>query len=270
MRVQYPHSYADQSSIEPLPADAKPLPNPYGNPDNIYYRVPRPEPAKPGYPGLRIEILIKDRHIVQLIYDYNGQDPVVDLEFEIDNYCSKHHVHERVHDLPEVQAVAQRYLKESDKEDIMAGLGELESWVDAPFTPLLEALTKKGYKVTNVEYNFSTNHEEGFIGISLSIPSGLPGMYLMLNGPGVYDDAQGEDPGFDSVTALDIDQTVSVVIDANKINKPSIDVLPPTYFNPVKNIVTYSIEIGEVPSEVKDRVISEMEAIINTIKQHNA
>ena len=125
MRQEFPHSYATPNNIVEVPPDAKPLPG-NGPFDKIYYRVAAR--AAEG-PGIKIEVFIKDDNIIDLILNYNGEDPVADLEFEIDNYCGDHDVLWRVHNLPEVKEAERHFnpdtLEENDKEDIMAGLDEL-------------------------------------------------------------------------------------------------------------------------------------------------
>ena len=128
MRTEFPHSYATSNNIVEVPPGAKPLPpiSPNEPFDKIYYRVAAR--AAEG-PGIKIEVFIKDDNIIDLILNYNGDDPVADLEFEIDNYCGDHDVLWRVHNLPEVKEAEHHFnpntLEENDKEDIMAGLDEL-------------------------------------------------------------------------------------------------------------------------------------------------
>ena len=157
MRVEFPHSYATEKNIVNVPLDAKPLPpiSPNEPFDNIYYRVAFREVNGP---GIKIEIFIKNYDIIDLIQDYNGDDPVADLEFEIDNYCGDHDVLWRVHNLPEVKEAEHHFnpntLKENDKEDIMAGLEELSVDPNAPVN--VTDLMKLGFVPRIARRNSST------------------------------------------------------------------------------------------------------------------
>ena len=151
-------------------------------------------------------------------------------------------------------------LDESDKEDIMSGLDELESWSTATYysqnLPVLKELLKHGYRQRGeIKYDFSGRAEEdgvvyGFIYITLTIPQAPQGVYLVYGIPAEYHSNTGPE-NEDTVVPLDIDHSAAVV-----------DNLKRNYYIDMEDF--FYVEDPTSPSEVIQRV----EDKVNTIKQN--